>query len=551
MDSASSYEDQSQDGDEDSSTDRDSNAATQLSKADGTDGAVKNLSGPTATPSQLQRITETREEKWKQLRFHYNDRYLNLLNHSHVEDLDIENTNLYSTQIGSVVWSATEKEKFFYALSRRSRVDLGGITASLRSKSEMNISAYLSLLEEEHSTRQLYAGEPSSLSYGDIPAAIELSGEFEALLERAADALVICQDRLDRTVGEQKHSDCWLIDHVKANALDGLADRVEAGKPAGSDPPHEASILVGNIFRFSSWLSLTERVFMNSDPTRNDNHWLTHAAHDEVPAVTRAAFSDFHQLALSQLRKVIQSSIFCAESRIRCTKDRGHAAKAVIRAQDVTSAITLIGMQSNRSQFWLKLARRNQVRVVDDDCYGVGRGSGGVPDYDEVEHILSKSSSSRRWPGSSVASEPWFTRELPDQVAKNRTSDSLDDHNDLPAGGQFAHPDLFANNSSNSGSDLDSNLESSDPEDAATVVEDEDLHVEMSDQITSHRQELQLYRDLGWEAPEDTRSNYIAGLEAHVQTVSSPPLEARTDCPDWADLRSSYVGSWDGPNPIR
>lgn len=547
METDSSYEDRSEFAGEDSSTDDDG----VLSRINRIPDTLTTSRSPSPVNRRKRSATKSNGERWERLRKHYNDRYLCVLNETSLDGTDTAKSEFGSTQVGLTEWSASEKEQFFHCLCRRSKADVRGIATGIGSKSELEVYDYLRLLEEEDRNRHLYAEEVNNVSHAEIPAAAEVSNECEQLLEEAADALAIYQDQFDRALGEQTHHGHWLIDHVQARAHDKLIDRAEDGNSSKNGPWDGPPIPAGKLFRLSSWLSLTERVFMNSEPSIN-------AAQEEVPAVTWEAISDLYDLGLHHLRKIMQTSIFCAESRLRNTEQRSYRARAVVREQDVAAAIAVLGLQENWSRFWVKLARRNGLRVVNDDSRK-DRGQGKVLKYSEVESILSEVPKRRRGRSSApAASESLSSSKDSDHVEKTNlsgenededihTSDQSVERHSLKQGFQPAyHGDAETTTIGFEHGSEDAALSIASLNEGLSISgDDQDRYLEILDRINSRQQELQLYHDLGWAIPEDTSLGHLEELKAQTEVPQMTQRKARPELQDWRDSISRYVEDWE------
>ena len=510
MDTDSSYEDHAEAEGEYSSTEDHTQAVIPH------DLGISNIDTKSEQPSldnaKGRKSTETREERWERLQSQYSDQYLNLFNENCADGIEVANNDLNSTQIGLVNWSGSEKEQFFLALSRRSKADVRGIATSIGSKSELEVHEYLRLLQEEDQNRNLYSREATNIGHANISAAAELSIECEALLERAADALAAYQDRFDRTIGDQLHHGAWIIDHVQAEAHDKLVDRAEDDISSVDSPSTSLPVPAGRLFRLSSWLLLTSGVFMNSDPSQNENNWTTHAAQDEEPGITQEAIADLYQLAVFHLRKVIQTSIFCSESRIRSTRDRGYTAKALVKEQDVAAALSILGLQSDSSHFWLGLARRNQLKVV-DDRRKTGRGRRTPLGYDELEGILAETLVPKRGRRSgSSASESVSVPTNSVRVGKCCLSDTCDtagsitsEQSEQEAYKQSRYPsyaslsgdtEMWSTQINRGSDDAEPSPAFSNEEELSMFEDDQDRQLEALDQVSSRHEELKLYRYL-------------------------------------------------------
>lgn len=543
METDSSYEDHAEAGEEESSADE-SVEPPHPPNSNEASNVVKHLSNAHLDNRRKTNATESREERWDRLQSHYNDHYLNLLNESSNDSHALMDSDLESTQVGSTTWSSLEKERFFLALSRRSKADICGIAIIIGSKSELEVYEYLQLIEEEHKYRHLYSAEVDHLSHADIPAATELSIECEALLEEAAEALTVYQDRYDHATGQQIHQGRWLVDNVQAKAYDELADHAEGGISSDATRSTESPIPAKGLFRLLSWLSLTERVFMNSDRARTENNWTTHAAEYEVPSITQGAISDLYELAVYQLRKIMQTSIFCAESRIRITRDRAYMAKALVKAQDVAAAISILGLPDDRSQFWLGLARRNQLKVVDDHRKK-GQGRRTLLTYDQVESILGEMPApNRRRRSYTSASSFLYESEDSDRTTELGGFDDVDNSDVLDVDQFEPNRDatVFKDEVMEDSDEVDPSTESSEEE---LWEDDQDRRLENLDQVNSRRQELQLYHDLGWAKPEDIELAQLEEPGAGEEVTGMMKPKATADLANWRDSTSRYVESWE------
>jgi RNA polymerase I-specific transcription initiation factor RRN5 len=506
---------------------------------------------------------ETQDERWERLKDCYNDQYLNLLNESNRDNIDGPDTGLGSSQIGTVLWSGREKEKFFDALSRKSKSDIRGVANMVGSKSELEVYDYLILLKEEDMSTHLYANKVESVNQDEIPAAIEIHHECEAMLETAADALAVYQDRFDRAVGEQKYGDPWLIDYEKAEAHDSLVDEMQGNQSSDENSAENITIPAGLLFRLSSWLSLTERVFMNSDPFRSENNWTLHAAQDELPAITHAAVSDLYEAALNETRKLVQASISLAESRIRSTEYQSFAPKALVKEHDVVAATEVLGLQQDRSNDWVRLARRLQLNVVDDQRKH-GRGRNTVVPYHEVESILSETGVRGRR-GRSLSSGCDSSRTIETDESKGREMAPEIEENDnsmshpslaprfveqnLKPSQPSRHPSGDSKTNASDSTDTDENQDArsgSSEDDNILLPEDaKDRHLEILDQIDSRHHEFHLYHDLGWPLPDDTDLRDLEKLAAREEFRHKAHCKPKTDLRNWRDSIHSYAESWE------
>ena len=264
-------------------------------------------------------------------------------------------------------------------------------------------------------------------------------------------------------------------------------------------------------------------------------------------------------MTLHHLRKIIQTSTFCAESRIRNTKDHGYTAKAFVKEQDVAAAIGVLGLHDDASHFWIKLARRNELKVVEDDRKKDGKYAKPLH-YAEVERILSEVAARRRGRRSvSVVSETMSSFKDSNHTSQTNFSDDTeveairpsdesvghDDSNSSPALGYTGGRVPALTRTKRRIQDAEPSLASTDEDDSSTSGEDQDRHLELLDHINSRHQELQLYHDLGWAIPEDTQLEYLADLKAQKEVPKKMQGKVRTELHDWRESIPRYVESWE------
>lgn len=173
---------------------------------------------------------------------------------------------------------------------------------------------------------------------------------------------------------------------------DGITSVPSAGKAdrddiLGSVP--EARLLDANVM-----LTLTRTLFMNRCPSIPSPwlHWSEYPSDFTTePAIYRSAFNDFHTLVVSITRRLMQTAIIQATSRLRAQRHR--AKKGVlpfVKRRDVLTAIDIVGMKRDGKQRWQGVARRCGVRVYEGGAHRDARRKSRkeVP-WAEVEQIMS------------------------------------------------------------------------------------------------------------------------------------------------------------------
>jgi RNA polymerase I-specific transcription initiation factor RRN5 len=140
-------------------------------------------------------------------------------------------------------------------------------------------------------------------------------------------------------------------------------------------------------------LILSKTLFMNRSPTIPSPwpHWSEYTSEFATePAIYRTAFNDFHTLVVSVTRRLMQTAITQATSRLRSRRQRiKKGAIPLVKKKDVLAAIDMVGMKRDGKERWKGVARRCGLRVYDGKWsrYRNNRTRREVP-WDEVEHIL-------------------------------------------------------------------------------------------------------------------------------------------------------------------
>ncbi|KAH9870851.1 hypothetical protein J1614_006423 [Plenodomus biglobosus] len=140
-------------------------------------------------------------------------------------------------------------------------------------------------------------------------------------------------------------------------------------------------------------LTLSRTVFMNRSPTIPSPwpHWSEIVSDlTTEPAIYRSAFNDFHTLVVSVTKRLMQTAITQATSRLRSQRRRSKKGTIpLVKRRDVLAALDVVGMKKNGQERWQGVARRCALRVVQGKPE---RASGRNPNcevsWDEVEKIM-------------------------------------------------------------------------------------------------------------------------------------------------------------------
>jgi hypothetical protein len=139
-------------------------------------------------------------------------------------------------------------------------------------------------------------------------------------------------------------------------------------------------------------LLLSMNVFMNRSPDIPSPwpHWSDYASEQvPEPSLLRTAFNDFHTLAVSVTKRLIQTAIMQATSRLRSQRRR--TKKGVlpfVKTRDVLSAIDILGLKRNGRQRWAGVAKRCNLRVFDEQRTTRFKVKQREISWDEAERIL-------------------------------------------------------------------------------------------------------------------------------------------------------------------
>lgn len=480
------------------------------------------------------------------------DRYQKMLEEAVATDALATDSDLRTSQIGCVIWTSAEKEAFFQALARYSKADITSIARKIGSKSELEVDDFLRLLEEENRCQLLYAKKPPTTDPTEIPAAVEVSRECEILLERQAIALDT-HGGLDHTQRSNEARDAKLIDVECARLLDQQAE--DEDSEASNKNAHASSTLTaGKFFRLSSWLSLSEQIFMHSHFSMFRQGAGRDTIAEEAPAITHDAATALYKLAVRQLRKILQTTLFCAESRILRARSGGHIAQALVKYQDVVAALDVIGAPEHWLEYWVSLPRRQKLQVVDRRRKNVS-GRGRVLQYDQVEQLLSqmplKKQRHSHIPRSRSRAAIRALRRYGLSLHKEEDDhDSSPEHsNPLQHAAEQAEESLDSTagppsvDESHRADETDESHFDTDAETAA--IDAADCALEEFDHAVSRCAELQLYEDLGCQAPTDLHNDYERLIGLAKEKVKSTNIRSSIEWQDWREFGEGYANEWE------
>ncbi len=492
--------------------------------------------------------------KWNRLRKYYNDQYLELFKTTFDPDEDHRfNGHLPPTQLGAVLWHPDEKAKLYRALCRKGRHDLPALADLVSSKSVIEIKAYLDNLREQETDRQRFEPQPKNVSHAEILAAVEIGPACEAVLDRSADALLAFQDQYDRIAGQQAN-DLWLIDHDVSGELDektedaGVGYEVDEQETDGKATSTSKRAI--ELFRLSVFLELSERLFMNKG-VENPDSWQNLAEAGERPSLTLDTASLLYDLIVNFLRRLVQSCLFITQSRVRASTTREYRPRGIVRTEDVIAALDVLGVVKNARSYWVELARRNGLKIV-DDAHRRGVDINAALAYDDVVESLSQSGRSRSvsagqragfkdYASSEESSDYSGGTESEDDLGDNSEEDDLQEPEDRISPLGEVDQDLVHD------PQIEGDVHESERHPAMHISrhqrlplleDDQDEYLEKMDQAARQQEEAQLLSLLGAEGVRKIKEEDLDGLGVR-------PREARKsveDCVGWA---VNYQGEWE------
>ncbi|KAH8121054.1 hypothetical protein LI328DRAFT_158372 [Trichoderma asperelloides] len=357
--------------------------------------------------SQLKRPLDDTEpiyRPFKRQRGELNLEYLELLNNE-IQDAAQQSSfgnlkALSASHIGLTHWSTAEKQKFFEAVARLGKYNLPGIATKVGSKSVAEVSHYLEFLQEACEARRQQQGSRTILELVEYPAALEISQQCCRAEEEAADEISLKQEAREEIRERNRWGDVWDITPKVARKL---------SKAIHKQDENLASIpQFAQLFHSSTWLELSARMFMNSSVP--GNNW--NSIGGEPPSMWATTFEDFHSLALSITRRLVQTTIFIAMSRIRSKNATRKRVRDMVQLQDVEAAISSLNLTSKLNESWVSSARRLRLDVYENLPEGDEEFDEEHMTYEEIERALSGDNTVA--PGEQAQPDTPFSTQLSD-----------------------------------------------------------------------------------------------------------------------------------------
>ena len=217
----------------------------------------------------------------------------------------------------------------------------------------LGISGGFSTIADDDGFRKP-GGEGALVSFEDIPAAVEISGELDTLLQKHAEYLEKEVLETEVWLEIKKWGEKW-----KYGLSAKTGEMEDAGEFDGNTATHKGIELI----HMKNVLELSNRLFMNPIPPRNNNQISEINGDNGMPAIRFTCVTDLQNLVVSLTQKLVHASIFIAKNRIQSSLV-GKTLAPTVRAADVKVAARVMGLGGKRD-FWVKWPRRAGVQVFD------------------------------------------------------------------------------------------------------------------------------------------------------------------------------------------
>ena len=437
-----------------------------------------------------------------------------------------------TSQIGSTVWTKTEKDLFFNLLPRKGRHDIGGIATELVTKSEPEIVQYLGLLQKGLMDAELAHYRPWFVDKPNFDAADEISPECVSILDRAGDALAARQYKEDERNEHAKRGEMWMLTPTIGGWVD---DRLRRGR----NSKLEVSLILpaANLLNLKSFLWLSKRFFMNSSDL--EYNWSSYAETPRCPTIMYSAFSDFHTLAIDITKRLVRSVLHCAMSRLRAENSLAVKRRRLIDRRDVFAAIDILEMRRSVAPYWSGVPRRCKLRVFEDGK--IVTFTGKEYSYDAVEEILNKGGHADEEKSAAISV---VDEDMDDMDEIDGTSSHHQSESDLEA---EPEEEVVGKEGGGGGdSFLDTAHPPSENDDEVSLSEGElqeelqDENLELLDQRQSRAEEADLWKLLG----EDiAQKQDLAHRDGELKFLSAARKE-RKELVDWTSW-IDYAAEWE------
>ncbi|KAH7385235.1 hypothetical protein DE146DRAFT_194714 [Phaeosphaeria sp. MPI-PUGE-AT-0046c] len=179
-----------------------------------------------------------------------------------------------------------------------------------------------------------------------------------------AGACVLCKERKKKC---DRKSPCAYC--IKSGVQCSYSQQAPAATRHDDADHHTASLAIPEaaLLRPDMMLKLSRDIFMNrsTDFPSPWLHWSQYTSELATePSIYRTAFNDFHTLVASVTRRLVQTAIAQATSRLRAQRHRNtKSVTPFIKLRDAYSAIHVLGLARNGHERWRRVPRRCGLKV--------------------------------------------------------------------------------------------------------------------------------------------------------------------------------------------
>lgn len=487
-----------------------------------------NLNDQENSKKRKRKSTALINTRWTRLRVHYNDKYREFYNETANELIDPppihDDELLPPSQIGVTQWSSQEKEIFFTTLAKKGRGDLSGIASAIGTKNELEVHVYLKLLQNAMVNQHLHDHHDELFDVSAAPAALEVSPACSAALALSAEALCILHQKAEAKFEKKKRPDMWLLNRKLGRWASLCSVRGRRG-----EKEIRKRLPAAELLDLENFLDLSRKIFMNS--SEPDENWrefccLSH----EWPSILFTAFGDFHRLVVSLTRRLIQSSLFFAQSRLRAMAGSGFVPVQEVKKQDIVVALSVLGMKHNSWTFWAGVAKRCALIVYDDEH---------DTEVDDTEVVLARLSSSeveQRLSQGGLHDEDDASEDLDtDDVNESASTES----SIFSASSARDDPNISGYTSNRSDGGFSSADSGSSPNSPTVLNQDLDIYAEALDAKASLKEEKRLWKLLNKQLPEPLNRDDIV-----VPRVPNGERKTGDDLDEWRAW-TDYAPEWE------
>ncbi|KAI5839263.1 hypothetical protein DFP73DRAFT_562115 [Morchella snyderi] len=350
----------------------------------------------------------------------YNPKYIELLN-DQIELAasrglsEIKHDREHVTPVLGSVWTRRERDMFFKYIAIVGKDNVAELARLIGTKSVVECRAYVKALQDGrehdwHAPAKRWIREREIFSTRDVPAAVELSDECVEALEEEADALEVRIRKDEERREKVKWGDLWRLDTASSWTIEQMYKGNEIDEIRDIAP--ETELL--NIYNM---LEISESIFMNGS---GDGHNWQFLGSDS-PAIRYTAFKDLHTLVVSLTRRIVQTTIYMATSRVRGMESQVFGKSKLIRPADVKAAVNCLRLPENSREYWIRIPRRTGLHVYNRKEDIRKKSNMGYIPYDELEQVLK----STRTYGSGSGVNPGGDGDEEDDEAVEAKMDAL------------------------------------------------------------------------------------------------------------------------------